>query len=97
MIIYLNEKMRALPFKLSFADNQNINKYRSLFETAGRVGMDNGLDITRADYKPDYCILGFDTSPSLYQGERQVWKRNGALRTNIKLRAPLPNSINIIM
>ena len=59
--------------------------------------MDNGLDITRVDYKSGYCIFGFDTSPTLCHGEPQERKRNGTLRTNIAFRTPLPNSINVIM
>ena len=30
--------------------------------------MNNGLDITKADYKFGYCIFGFDISPSLVMG-----------------------------
>ena len=43
--------MPAPPLKLNFADNQYIDRYRSLFATAGRIDMENGLDITGADYK----------------------------------------------
>ena len=52
--IYLNEEMPAPPIKLNFTDNQYIDGYRSLFATAGQINMDNGLDITRADYKSGY-------------------------------------------
>ena len=52
--IYLNEEMPAPPIKLNFTDNQYIDGYRSLFATAGQRNMDNGLDITRADYKSGY-------------------------------------------
>ena len=85
------------PFKLNFVDNQYIDKYRSLFATAGQIGMDNGLDIMRTDYKSDYCVFGCDKSPFLCHGEAQGWKRNGTLRANTEFRAPLPNSINVIM
>ena len=67
--IYLNGEMPGPPLKLNFADNKYIGGYRSLFATAGQIDMDNDLDITRADYKSGYSILGFDTSPSLYHGE----------------------------
>ena len=59
--------------------------------------MDNGLDITRVDYKSGYCIFGFDTSPNLCHGEPQERERNGTLRANVEFRTPLPNSINVIM
>ena len=59
--------------------------------------MDNGLDITRADYKFGYCIFGFDRSPALCHEEPQERKRNGTLRENTEFRAPLPNSINVFM
>ena len=93
--IYLNGEMPAPP--LNFVDNQYIDRYRSLFATAGQIDMDNGLDITRADYKSGYCIFGFDTSPSLCHGELQERKINGTLRVYVEFRAPLPNSINVIM
>ena len=59
--------------------------------------MDNGLDITRADYKSGYFVFGFHTSPCLCHGEPQERKRNRTFPANIKFRAPLPNSINVIM
>ena len=59
--------------------------------------MDNGLDITRADYKSGYFVFGFDTSPCLCHGEPQERKRNRTFPANIKFRAPLPNSINVII
>ena len=59
--------------------------------------MDNGFNITMADYKSGYCIFEFDSSPSLCHGEPQEWERNITLRANVEFRAPLPNSINVIM
>ena len=66
--IYLN------PLKLNFTDNQYIDEHRGFFATSGRKDMDNGLDIMRVDYKPGYCILGFDTSPIFCHGEPQERK-----------------------
>ena len=95
--IHLNGEMPAPPLKLNFADNQYIDGYRSLFATTGRIDMNNSLNITRAYYKSGYCIFVFDTSPSFCHGEPQERKRNGTLRANIEFRAPLPNSINVII
>ena len=67
----------APPIKLNFADNQCIDRCRSLFAIAREVDVDNGLDITRARYKFGYDIFGFNTSPSLCYGEPQERKRNG--------------------
>ena len=89
--------MPAPPLKLNVADNQYIHEYRSLFETAQKIDMDNGLDITRADYKLGYCIFGFDTSPALCHEEPQERNRNRTLRENTEFREPLPNSINVFM
>ena len=57
--------MSGPPLKLNFTDNQYTDGYRSLFATTGQIDMDNGLDITRVDYKSGYSIFGFDTSPTL--------------------------------
>ena len=43
--------------------------YRSLFVTAGWIDVNNGLDITSADYNSGYDIFGFDTSPPICHGE----------------------------
>ena len=69
--------------KLTFANNQYVDGYRSLFETAGQIHTNNGLDIARADYKSGYCIFEFDTSSSFCHGEPQEWKRNGTLQSDI--------------
>ena len=92
--MYLNREMPAPPLKLNFVDNQYIDGYRSLFAMAGQIDIDNSLDITWADYKSGN-IFGFDTSSSLCHGEPQERKRT--LQGNIEFRAPVPNSINVIM
>ena len=89
--------MPAPPLKLNFADSQYIYGYKCLFATAGRIDMDNGLNLTRADYKSGYCIFVFDTSPSFCHGEPQERKKNETFRANIEFRASLLNSINVIM
>ena len=42
---YLNGKMPGLPLKLNFTDNQYTDGYRNFFATAGRIDMDNSLNI----------------------------------------------------
>ena len=49
--------MPGLALKVNFTDNQYIDGYRSLFATGGRIDMDNGLDITTADYKSVIVFL----------------------------------------
>ena len=95
--IYLNGEMPGPPLKLNFTDNQYIDGYRSLFATAGWADTDNGLDITRVNYKCSYCIFGFGTSPTFCHGEPQEQKRNGTFWANVEIRTPLPNSINVLM
>ena len=67
--IDLTGEMPGPPLKLSLSDNQYIDGYKGLLATAGRIDMDNGLNITKVDYKSGYCIFGFDTSPTLCHGE----------------------------
>ena len=55
--VYLNGEMSGLPLKLNFTDNQCVDGCRSLFTTAGRIDMDNVLDIRRVDYKSGYLFL----------------------------------------
>ena len=74
--IYLNGEMPGPPLKLNLSDNRYVDGCRGLFAIAGRIDIDNGLDITRVDYKSGYCIIGFDTSPTLCHGEPQERKRN---------------------
>ena len=95
--ICLNGKMPAPRLKLDFTDNQYTDGYRRLFTTAERIDMDNGLDITRFDYKSTYYIFGFVASPTLCHGKPQERKRNGTLQADIEFRTPQPNSTNEIM
>ena len=71
VMICLNRKMPVPLSKLDFADNKYINGYRSLFGTALQIDMNNGLDITSADYKSGCFIFGLYTSPSLCCEEPQ--------------------------
>ena len=90
--------MPAPPLKLNFAHNQYIDGYRSLFSTAGRIDMENSLDITRADYKSGYCIFGFNTS-FLCHGEPQerekmeLCKRNANITANVIMYMEIDNNI----
>ena len=95
--IYVKGEMPGPPIKLNFTDNQYIDEYRSLFAIAGQIDMDNGLDITRVDYKSGHFIFGFNTSPTLCHGKPQERERNRTLRANIEFRTPVPNFINVIM
>ena len=62
-----------------------------------QIDVHNGLDVARADYKSGYCIFGFDTFASLCHGKPQERKGNGTLPANIEFRAPVLNSVNVIM
>ena len=67
--VYVNgDSLPAQPLKLNFAKDQYLDGYRSLFVTNGKISRDEGLDISRTEYKNGYTMFGFDISPALCNG-----------------------------
>ena len=58
--------------------------YRSLFITTSKVNRDEGIGITRSEYKDGFSLFGFDLSPTLCVGGHQEFKKTGNLRVSLE-------------
>jgi len=64
------ESLPGQPIKTDFPNDIYTEGFRSLFTASGKLNHDEGIAITREDYKSDYILFGFDVSPSICNGGR---------------------------
>jgi hypothetical protein len=96
--IYLDGQLQTLkPLEANFAAGQYITSYLSLFGGTGKLGKDEGSDITRTDFPAGYSIYGFDLSPDLAETGHFNLHREGSVRVEIKFGTALPATINVIV
>ena len=61
----------ANPIVLNFQNGYFPDGYRSIFTTIGNINRDEGIGITRNEYKDGFSLFGFDLSPALCVGGHQ--------------------------
>ena len=81
--IYVNGES-AYPIKCNFNKNYYLNGYLSLFAATGKFARDEGLDISRRDYKNGYTLFGFDISPASCNGGHQELIKRGTIHISIE-------------
>ena len=63
---YVNGKsIPANLIVLNFQNGSFLYGYRSIFTTTGKINRDEGIGITRNEYKGGFSLFGFDLSPTL--------------------------------
>ena len=95
--VYVNGKTLSHPMRLNFEEGEYLEGYRSLFTTTGKIGRDEGIDLTRGDYPKGYSLFGFDLSPALCNGPHQEPTKEGNLRVTLEFAKGLPNTITVIL
>jgi hypothetical protein len=74
-----------------------IQAYHSLFDGIGKYGIDEGLDITREEYKDGFALFAFDLTPDKANREHLNLQRDGTLRVEGRFKTALPNTINVLV
>ena len=95
---YVNGKsIPPNPITLNFQNGDFLDGYRSLFTTTGKTNCDEGIGITRNEYKDRLSLFGFYVSPALCVGGHQEFKRIENLRLTLEFGQPLETSTTIIL
>lgn len=96
--LYLDGQPQSIiPLDTDFANGQYLRAYLSLFESTGKLGKDEGIDITRSDYGHGYTIFGWDLTPDASERDHVNLIREGTVRLDAKFATPLPNCINVLV
>ena len=82
---------------LNFQNGDFLDGYRSIFTITGKINQNEGIEITRNEYKDGFSLFSFDLSPALYVGGHQEYKRSGDLRLSLQFGQPLETSTTIIL
>ena len=96
--VYIDGQQQQIkPLSMNFTDNQYLNGYMSLFSGTGKLYKDEGLHISRTDFRGGYAMYAFDLTPDLADGDHFNLIKEGSVRVDMSFRAALPNTINIIV
>lgn len=91
------ESLPGRPLKLNFKQDHYLEGYKSLFDASGKLNRDEGIDITRLDYKSGYTLFGFDISPSTCNGGHQEPVKRGTLRLELEFQKALESTITVLL
>ena len=95
---YVNAKsIPANPITLNIQNGDFLDCDRSQFTTTRKINCDEGIGITRNEYKDGFSLFGFDLSPALCVGGHQEFKRCGNLRLSLEFGQPLETSTTTIL
>ncbi|XP_036417034.1 uncharacterized protein F54H12.2-like [Colossoma macropomum] len=87
----------STPFRPLFPRQRCLREYFSLVEATDRGLRDQPLAISREDFSQGYCLFAFNLTPDESSGEYVSLIQSGHVRLDLRFRAPLPNTINIIV
>ena len=82
---------------IDFANNKHLKAYLSLFDGTGKLGKDEGLDISRAEYADGYTLFAWDLTPDISERDHMNLHKEGTVRLDATFAAALPQSINVIV
>jgi hypothetical protein len=85
------------PIEVDYVAGNFIQAYLTLFEGTGKIGRDEGLDISRDEYANGYALYAFDLTPDLADCGHMNLSKEGTVRLDAKFRAALGNTINVII
>ena len=91
------ESLPGQPIKVDFENNLYMDGYRSLFLACGKLNANEGIDISRDEYKDGYTLFGFDLSPSICNGGHSEPLKQGTLKIELEFQKALPSTISVIV
>ena len=95
--IYLDGIQQGIkPIKSSFAQNNYVRSFMTLFGGTGKENRDEGNDLDREDYKNGYALYAFDLTPDLSDEGHFNLARQGSVRVDMKFDAALPSTVTVI-
>jgi len=77
--------------------NEYIQAYLTLFEGTGKLGKDEGIDISREEYPNGYTLYAFDLTPDLAEADHLNLAKEGTVRLDAKFRTALANTKIVVV
>ena len=81
-----------------FADRRFIRSFSSLYTETGQYYLDEGINLTKDDFRGGNALLAFDPTPDLGScGENFELVKNGNLRLEVHFAQALPATVNAVI
>ena len=96
-VLVNGESLPGQPIKVDFENNLFMDGYRSLFLASGKLNANEGIDISRNEYKDGYTLFGFDLSPTICGGGHTEPIKQGTLKVELDFQKALPSTISVIV
>ena len=81
-----------------FAGRRFICSFLSLYTETGQYYLDEGIDLTKDDFKGGNALFAFDLTPDLGScGENFELVKNGNLRLEVHFAQALPATVNAVI
>jgi hypothetical protein len=97
VVLILDGKEVDKAFDLDFPKDKFTRAYHSLFTAVGGEVGDNGLDLTKEDYKNGNCLYAFDLSADLCNGDHFNLVRIGNTRLEIDFSKGVPDNLTVVV
>lgn len=96
--LYLDGQPQSIiPLDVDFTNNLYLRAYLSLFDGTGKLGKDEGIDITRNEYGQGYTIFAYDLTPDTSDRDHLNLCQEGTVRLDARFGTALPNTINVLV
>ena len=85
------------PLTPSFADEQYLRSYITLFEGTGMLHDNRGHGISREDFKEGFALYAFDLTPDMAEGSHVDPIKHGTIRLDIHFKEALRETVNVVL
>lgn len=97
LAVYVDgRQVPAKPLQPNFGEGLYVRSYTNLFSSTGKVALDEGNGLTRADVGNGYTFFGFDLTPDACDGSCFHLMQKGNLRVKIHFAAALAQTVNVV-
>ena len=92
------EQIPSRPLQPDFAGRRFIRIFLSLYTEIGQYYLDEGMDLTKDDFRGGNALFAFDLTPDLGScGENFELGKNGNLRLEVHFAQALPATVNAVI